>query len=104
MGCTDSKEDNGQYDLRTKKAVIADRRPIGVKVEAGKTYHWCTCGKSKNQPWCDGSHWFTGLRPIEWKAPETKEVYFCVCKQTKNAPFCDGAHAGLPAAPAQASH
>lgn len=96
MGCTDSKEpSDGQYDLRTKKAVVAAKQPLGVKVEAGKKYQWCTCGKSKNQPWCDGSHWFSDFRPMSWTAPETKEVYLCVCKQTKNAPFCDGAHAAL---------
>ena len=97
MGCTDSKTaDESAYDLRTKSAVVAQRTPIGVQVEAGKTYYWCTCGKSKNQPFCDGSHDGTEFKPLAWTAPETKEVYLCACKRTANAPFCDGAHSKLP--------
>ena len=29
---------------------------IGVDVVEGKSYFWCTCGKSLKQPFCDGSH------------------------------------------------
>jgi CDGSH-type Zn-finger protein len=39
--------------------VIAGRARIGMGTEAGKTYCWCSCGKSAKQPFCDGSH--TGL-------------------------------------------
>ena len=35
---------------------IAQKSPIPVEVEAGKDYWWCTCGNSKKQPFCDGSH------------------------------------------------
>ena len=35
---------------------IGGRKPIPVKVEAGKSYWWCACGRSKAQPFCDGSH------------------------------------------------
>jgi CDGSH-type Zn-finger protein len=71
---------------------IAAKHPIAVKVEAGKTYHWCTCGGSKGQPFCDGAHKGTGFTPMAWTAPETKEAYLCQCKHTKSAPLCDGAH------------
>ena len=36
--------------------VIAQKSPIPFEVEAGKSYFWCACGQSKNQPFCDGSH------------------------------------------------
>ena len=26
----------------------------GVDVVEGKSYYWCTCGKSSKQPFCDG--------------------------------------------------
>ena len=74
---------------------IAAKFPIAVKVEAGKTYHWCTCGGSKGQPFCDGAHKGTGFTPMAWTAPETKEAYLCQCKHTKNSPLCDGAHKAL---------
>ncbi|MGB3655081.1 MAG: CDGSH iron-sulfur domain-containing protein [Rivularia sp. (in: cyanobacteria)] len=35
--------------------VIADKNPAVMELEAG-TYYWCSCGKSKNQSFCDGSH------------------------------------------------
>ena len=66
--------------------------PIAVEVEKDKSYYWCSCGKSKNQPFCDGSHKDTKFTPVVYKAEETKAVYFCACKQTNNQPFCDGSH------------
>ena len=78
------------------KAHIAQKSPIPVQVEAGKEYWWCSCGQSKRQPFCDGSHKKEGLfSPMAWKAKESGEKYFCGCKQTAHAPFCDGTHKAL---------
>ena len=41
--------------------VIAQKSPYGVDVEEGKSYFWCACGKSANQPFCDGSHKAAGF-------------------------------------------
>ena len=38
------------------KAEIPQKSPYAVEVKSGKSYYWCACGKSKNQPFCDGSH------------------------------------------------
>ena len=38
------------------QAVVAQKAPYMVEVEEGKTYFWCSCGQSDNQPFCDGSH------------------------------------------------
>ena len=67
-------------------------QPIEVELEAGKTYLWCACGKSQNQPWCDGSHQGTGITPVSFKAGTPGPRYLCVCKRTFNQPFCDGSH------------
>lgn len=75
--------------------VIAAKAPAKVDVKAGKTYWWCRCGRSKAQPFCDGSHKDTGFEPMEYKAEEDRQVYFCQCKHTANAPLCDGKHNGL---------
>ncbi len=74
---------------------IAQKSPIALDVEAGKTYYWCTCGKSAKQPLCDGSHKESSFTPLAWTAPETKTAYLCACKHTKNAPLCDGSHKAL---------
>ena len=74
------------------EAKIAQNSPYPVEVEAGKTYYWCACGQSKNQPYCDGSHQGTNFQPVAFTADKTDKVYLCGCKKTGNQPFCDGSH------------
>jgi CDGSH-type Zn-finger protein len=78
-----------------EQPVIAQKSPYQVDVEAGKNYFWCACGRSKTQPFCDGSHKGTGLTPVQFKAEESKTVWLCGCKQTKGRPMCDGTHKSL---------
>jgi CDGSH-type Zn-finger protein len=66
--------------------------PYAVPVEQEKTYYWCSCGRSKQQPFCDGSHQGTDFQPIAFTAENTETVYFCGCKKTANQPLCDGSH------------
>ena len=72
--------------------VIAQKSPYGVDVEAGRQYFWCACGRSKNQPFCDGSHAGTGLTPLAYTAGESRTLWFCGCKATRTRPLCDGSH------------
>ncbi len=66
--------------------------PFTVDVEQGKTYYWCACGRSKSQPFCDGSHKDTEFSPVKYLAEKSETVYFCGCKATQNQPLCDGSH------------
>ena len=75
--------------------VIAQKGPYALKVEAGKKYAWCRCGRSGNQPLCDGAHRGTGLTPMVFEADSTRTVYLCGCKRTKDDPMCDGTHSSL---------
>ena len=68
---------------------------IAVDVEQGKSYYWCSCGKSSKQPFCDGSHEGTEFLPLKVKLDEEKDVFFCGCKMSKNGAFCDGTHKDL---------
>jgi CDGSH-type Zn-finger protein len=76
----------------SEDVVIAQKAPYGVDVEKGKTYYWCACGRSKNQPYCDGSHQGTGIEPVAFTAEETEKAWLCGCKKSANPPFCDGTH------------
>lgn len=55
--------DNNNDPLKWKK---------GERYEAGEEYHLCRCGKSKNKPFCDGTH-----QKIKFDGTETasKESY-----------------------------
>jgi CDGSH-type Zn-finger protein len=74
---------------------IAQKGPYPVDVEAGKKYFWCACGRSSNQPFCDGSHKDTGFTPTPYEAKQSRTVYFCGCKHSAKSPMCDGTHNGL---------
>lgn len=75
--------------------IVAQKEPFGVEVEEGKAYFWCACGRSQNQPFCDGSHKGTGLTPVRHVAAKGGKLWFCGCKQTSKAPLCDGSHKKL---------
>jgi CDGSH-type Zn-finger protein len=75
--------------------IVFQKSPIVQKVEPG-TYYWCACGRSKGQPFCDGSHKGSGFAPVKTEITEAKTVAWCGCKHTKNAPFCGGSHSKLP--------
>ena len=74
---------------------IGGREPIAIEVEAGKTYWWCACGRSRSQPFCDGSHEVTPFEPIEYTAKKSGKVFFCTCKRSSKKPLCDGSHKKL---------
>ena len=74
--------------------VVAAGQPAVLDLEAG-TWWWCACGKSANQPWCDGSHKGSGFSPVKLELEEGRKVALCQCKKTGNKPFCDGSHSSL---------
>ena len=75
--------------------LVAQSKPRLVEVVEGEHYLWCSCGLSKKQPFCDGSHRGTDFTPVRYTAEKTAAVLFCCCKQTRDRPFCDGAHNSL---------
>ena len=75
-----------------EKGNVAIKEPAKIDLEAGKTYLWCACGLSGEQPFCDGSHKGTAFKPKLLKVEESHSAWICQCKQTDNVPYCDGSH------------
>lgn len=74
---------------------VTQKSPVAVELEAGKTYYWCSCGKSDNQPFCNGAHKGSEFVPQAFTVEESKTAYLCACKHSKGHPFCDGTHKAL---------
>jgi methylamine---glutamate N-methyltransferase subunit C len=72
--------------------IIADNKPVKVNLSKGQEYHFCTCGQSKSQPFCDGSHVGTSFTPKVIVSEEDGDAFLCACKHSGNRPFCDGTH------------
>lgn len=74
------------------KPIIANNKPAKVDVTEGEEYYFCTCGRSNNQPFCDGSHVGTKFKPKSFTAEKSGDAFLCQCKHSANLPFCDGTH------------
>ena len=74
---------------------VAKRGSYKIIMEEGKTYFWCTCGNSKQQPWCDGSHRGTEFKPFKftWEE-ESRKQSICGCKLNRDdrGAKCDRSH------------
>lgn len=76
------------------KPNIAQKSPYVLDLQPG-TYWWCACGKSKTQPFCDGSHKDTDIRPVKLELAQAQQVALCGCKHSLKMPYCDGTHRSL---------
>ena len=74
--------------------VVAQKGPYVID-ETARKVAWCQCGRSANQPYCDGSHSATDIRPLLVDLTEDKKVAWCGCRHSGNKPFCDGSHKNL---------
>ena len=74
--------------------LIAQKGPYSLTLKPG-TYWWCACGRSKTQPFCDGSHKGSGLEPVKFEITQEAPVSLCGCKHSTAQPYCNGRHRGL---------
>lgn len=101
-------EEKGYVENRAElknceEAIIAQAKSYKVTLKKGETYYYCTCGRSQNQPFCDGSHNQEGCtyKPLKFtfegedeNPDEEQKVGLCGCKHNKpeSGAFCDGSH------------
>ena len=90
-----AKNPESEISRNFKKNQTTTAEPTTVRLEKGETYLWCQCGKSKNQPFCDGMHHGSKVKPLAFEAKRTGDVRLCNCKITKSGPFCDDSHVKL---------
>ncbi len=62
------------------------------QLEENKNYAWCSCGLSKKNPFCDGSHNKISegeekKQSLKFKVEKTGEYMLCMCKKTQSPPF-----------------
>lgn len=76
---------------------IPMRAACPLDLEPGD-YLWCACGRSRRQPFCDGSHLGSGFSPLPFtiKPGRVRTHWLCGCKHTRHPPFCDASHNRLP--------
>jgi CDGSH-type Zn-finger protein len=58
--------------LSEANPAIAYRKGFYYEVKADRRYLWCSCGRSKTQPFCDPSHAGTNFLPIAFTARQDK--------------------------------
>jgi glutamate synthase domain-containing protein 2 len=75
-----------------QKPVITGIKPISITLLKNEEKHFCACGLSKNQLFCDGSHIGTSFKPISFHSEQESEVHLCTCKHSTTLPYCDGTH------------
>ena len=76
------------------KELTATKEPTRIKLKPGN-YLWCSCGMSKNQPFCDGHHHGTKYNPKLFKVEKEREYKLCNCKVSKLNHICDNSHKSL---------
>ncbi len=79
---------------------VAAKSPIQVDLEKGE-HHWCACGGTQSQPFCDGSHRGTEFTPLAFTVEEDQQAHLCMCRHTQHPPYCDGSHARVGETPVE---
>lgn len=77
-----------------EKPIIVQKHSLKLEMEPG-TYFWCSCGRSENQPYCDGSHKGTRFTPEKVIITEKQIFPWCLCRYSEKGAICDGKHKEL---------
>jgi CDGSH-type Zn-finger protein len=80
--------------MDSHKPVVVQKRSLKKVMEPG-IYFWCACGRSANQPFCDGSHRGTSFKPQKVVVEEKQLVKWCMCRHSAEGALCDNKHREL---------
>ena len=80
--------------MSESEPIVASKAPAVLNLEPGE-YWWCSCGRSEDQPFCDGSHKGTGFTPERIEIKEGRNYALCNCKHSSQGAMCDGSHSSL---------
>jgi len=90
-----SEMTQSELNPQFKKTDSSTYAPIELELKADTNYLWCRCGKSRKQPFCDGSHHGTKFKPQLFQVKRSSNYRLCNCKASKASPFCDDSHLDL---------
>jgi len=90
-----SNDKSSELSKGYEKRTTSVNEPSEVNLKKGSNYLWCQCGKSKSQPFCDGSHHGSKFKPYLFTVKKDSPFKLCNCKQSKTKPFCDNTHLSL---------
>eukprot|EP01061_Rhynchopus_euleeides_P009748 TRINITY_DN18_c25_g1_i1.p1 TRINITY_DN18_c25_g1~~TRINITY_DN18_c25_g1_i1.p1 ORF type:complete len:526 (+),score=116.09 TRINITY_DN18_c25_g1_i1:112-1689(+) len=99
--CPNRGEIGDIEDIESTRPKVAQKGPYKVAAEKGNVFYYCSCGRSKNQPFCDATHQSvnekhgTSFAPIMHEAAADGNISFCGCRTSRSAPICDGSHRAL---------
>ena len=63
--------------------IVAANKPIPVELKAGEEYHYCTCGKSANQPFAMDHMPEPSSPPKAFTATDDGEAYLVVASKQR---------------------
>ena len=89
-----SKKEGSEISKGFKKQSYVTNEPLKTTLAPGN-YLYCACGKSADNPFCNGSHHGTGIKPIFFEVKKERKMSLCTCKMTKTPPYCDLSHEGM---------
>lgn len=74
--------------------LVAQGAPVRTGDEVGARW-WCACGRSAEQPYCDGNHRCTGIHPVRVEAAAPRSAWKGGTKPALELPRRDEARGGL---------
>ncbi len=92
-----SKKEGSEISKGFKKQSHVRNEPLKTTLAPGN-YLYCACGKSSDNPFCNGSHHGTGIKPVFFEVKKERKMSLCTCKMTKTPPYCDLSHEGMDSA------